>query len=342
MESRDIDHELVISSLGGDDMASLRDFPLYEKPGSRLIRHANSFGSGSDTSPNSQPTLYDYTKPYRQGSFPIFSDSSTFSGADNQPYNFTNGAKSKLLILNEKLIGFERQMERQAKQRRRLEESRFHNISSAIEKLQERLANETHSRMGTIKGLHGVFDTEIKNVEKKLEETFVDRLGKLESIIAALEERIQLIQEQVSENERTFNQHVETSCVALEKNIALVQKQFESEKLNRQEREDEISRRISQVEQKYDSELPPYIDKMDQLYGQMKKEMQDLRETRRLEELKMRESLMDEINKIHNVLIAECEAREGADEDMVKALNHYGKILSAYLGIQVDEQSVES
>lgn len=69
---------------------------------------------------------------------------------------FNTGTRSKLLILNDKLLGFERQMEIQSRQRRQLEESRLLNINESLNKLQNAITLESKRRMETIKALHGV------------------------------------------------------------------------------------------------------------------------------------------------------------------------------------------
>lgn len=78
------------------------------------------------------------------------------SDKDANDHRFQNGTKSKLMILSEKLQGFERQMEFHSKQRRMHEEQRFLSINDSLERLDDAISQESKRRMETIKALHGV------------------------------------------------------------------------------------------------------------------------------------------------------------------------------------------
>ena len=69
---------------------------------------------------------------------------------------FTNTTKTKLAVLSERICGFERQMETEAKQRRESEEGRVIAIKEAISKLEKTLNAEIKRRVEANKALQAV------------------------------------------------------------------------------------------------------------------------------------------------------------------------------------------
>lgn len=75
----------------------------------------------------------------------------------NTDLGFTNHTtKSKLAVLSERICGFERQMETEAKQRRESEEGRVIAIKEAISKLEKTLNAEIKRRVEANKALQAV------------------------------------------------------------------------------------------------------------------------------------------------------------------------------------------
>ncbi|GBE61534.1 hypothetical protein BOVATA_030270 [Babesia ovata] len=241
---------------------------------------------------------------------------------------FQGGTKSKLMILSEKLQGFERQMEFHAKQRRMHEEQRFLNISESLNKLDEAISQESKRRMETIKALHGIFESQIGAVQTKVETFFNDKLDQLDGVVSSLSERIDAISARCEDNEKLLQDNLENNCVALEKNLATVQKLFECERLSRQEREEHILKRISDVELQSESAFGKEMQNTEGQYQQLKAEFEKIKQQNEEREKVIKSSVLDEIAALSNGLAVESCARESADSDLTQALHSFMKVIA--------------
>ncbi|AFZ81052.1 hypothetical protein BEWA_004600 [Theileria equi strain WA] len=308
-------------------LVDLKDDFLLRK----LVKHSKSVGSTHFSSAAS--SIENRRNFIRQTSYPVASESlDKIEACDPR---FSNGTKSKLLLLNDKLAGFERQMELQAKQRRKLEESRLYNINESLDKLQNAITLETKRRMETIKALNGIFESLIASVQTKVESLFMPKLDQLESVVQSLSDRIDNIQSNVGENESRFINIIESNCITLERNLSNVQKSFESEKIARQEREQHITKKLSEIEFETDLAIKEETDKMNATYQGLKNDTNELRRYIHDSTTELKSTIMDEIANLNNSLILESRAREDADDDIVQALHNYAKILADTHGIAI-------
>ncbi|EDO06337.1 sf-assemblin/beta giardin family protein [Babesia bovis T2Bo] len=241
---------------------------------------------------------------------------------------FQGTTKSKLSILTEKLQGFERQMEFHAKQRRMHEEQRFLKISESLCNLDESITQESKRRLETIKALHGVFDSKIVSVQTNIENLFNDKFDRLESVMKSLTERIDAISNQSEDNEKILQDNLENNCVALEKNLATVQKLFESEKLARQEREEHIMKRMTELEMQTANAVGKEMQNVEKQYQDFKTELDGLKRQSESREKEIKEKVLNKLASLSNELTAEACARENADNIMTQALHCYMKVIA--------------
>lgn len=258
----------------------------------------------------------------------LFIARDVLSDMEAKDRRFQCGTKSKLMILSEKLQGFERQMEFHSKQRRMHEEQRFLSIHDSLERIDEAISQESKRRMETIKALHGIFETQINAVQSKVESFFNDKLDQLECVVQSLSERIDTVSNQCADNDKLLHENLENSCVALEKNLATVQKLFESEKLSRQEREEHIMKRISDVEQQSEGAFGKEMQKAESHYYSLKSEVEKIKQQNEEREKMIKSSVLDQIAALSNGLAVESCARESADSDLTQALHSFMKVIA--------------
>ncbi|UKK02497.2 filament assembling protein [Theileria orientalis] len=302
-------------------LVDLKDDLLIKK----LMKHSRTVGSSFYSIANSLDTSF---KQETQSSYPVISE--LLEKPETYDPRFNTGTRSKLLILNDKLVGFERQMELQARHKRYQEENRLININESLNKLQNAITLESKRRMETIKALHGIFETQITSVQNKVENLFMQKLDQLDNVIQSLSDRIDSIQKYVNEKESKFTTTIESNCMVLEKNLSNLQKFFEEEKMARQEREEQIIKKLSEIEMKTDLSLTQEIDKINSTYQNLKNELSDLKKFKEESDKKLKSKILDEFSNINNGLVMESRAREESDNDIVEALHKYAKILNDY------------
>ncbi|GFE54698.1 hypothetical protein BaOVIS_021020 [Babesia ovis] len=334
------DNELMISqgsqgSISDTAFLGLGDFG--EPSRTTVVRNTQPYGCLAALSTGESGSVY-RSPALRQSSHPVTIEG--YYNHDNdlirdalpdkeaKDCRFQGGTKSKLMILSEKLQGFERQMEFHAKQRRMHEEQRFLNISESLSRLDEAISQESKRRMETIKALHGIFDTQIGAVQNKVETLFNDKLDQLDSVVQSLSERIDAITTQCEDNEKLLQDNLENNCVALEKNLATVQKLFECEKLSRQEREEHIMKRISEIELQSENAFGKEMQNTENQYQALKAEFEKIKQQNEEREKMIKASVLDQLAALSNGLAVESCARENADSDLTQALHSFMKVIA--------------
>ncbi|XP_952869.1 filament assembling protein, putative [Theileria annulata] len=303
------------------NLVDLKDDLLIKK----LMKHSRTAGSSFFSFSGS---VDGSVKPEIKSPYPVVNE--LLEKPETYDPRFNTGTRSKLLILNDKLLGFERQMEIQSRQRRQAEESRLLNINESLTKLQNAITLESKRRMETIKALHGIFESQINSVQNKVENLFMQKLDQLDNVIQSLSDRIDNIQSYVNENESKFSTTIESNCILLEKTLSNLQKCFEEEKLSRQEREEQILKSLSEIELKTDSSINEELEKINSAYHNLKNELSDLKKFKQESDKKLKSKILDEFSSINNGLVMESRAREESDNDIVEALHSYAKILNDY------------
>ncbi|EAN31545.2 SF-assemblin/beta giardin family protein [Theileria parva strain Muguga] len=313
------------------NLVDLKDDLLIKK----LMKHSRTVGSSFFSFSGS---VDGSMKSDEKSPYPVVNE--LLEKPETYDPRFNTGTRSKLLILNDKLLGFERQMEIQSRQRRQLEESRLLNINESLNKLQNAITLESKRRMETIKALHGIFESQINSVQNKVENLFMQKLDQLDSVIQSLSDRIDNIQTYVNENESKFSTTIESNCILLEKTLSNLQKCFEEEKLSRQEREEQILKSLSEIELKTDSSINEELEKINSAYHNLKNELSDLKKFKQESDKKLKSKILDEFSSINNGLVMESRAREESDNDIVEALHSYAKILNDYSNLSPSQFKV--
>ncbi|OEH77432.1 SF-assemblin [Cyclospora cayetanensis] len=236
---------------------------------------------------------------------------------------FSNTTKSKLAVLSERICGFERQMETEAKQRRESEEGRVIAIKEAISKLEKTLNAEIKRRVEANKALQAMFESQLLQVQDKLSQVFVDKFEQLQCGVDALNERISLVEREFAVERDKQAREAEEKNAAISNDISSLQHAFETDKSGRQERELQLAKRLGDLEYRTEGKFEAEKNAREQKIEQLREELEEAKRIRERGEEKFHTFILEEVAALKNGLILESQAREGADDDIVQAVNHY-------------------
>lgn len=231
--------------------------------------------------------------------------------------------RSKLAVLSERIHGFEKQMETEAKQRRESEEGRVIAIKDAIAKLEKTLNAEIKRRVEANKALQTMFESQLLGLQDKLSSVFVEKFEQLQCAIDALNERLSVVEKEFTvEKEKQAREGDERNSFMV-KELSSIKASVESDSQVRQEREVQLAKRLGELECRTEEKFESEKNTREQKYDQAHEELEEAKRTRERNEEKFQTFALEEIAALKNGLILESQARESADDDIVQAVNHY-------------------
>ncbi|KAF8823115.1 SF-assemblin/beta giardin protein [Cardiosporidium cionae] len=239
----------------------------------------------------------------------------------------SSAMKSKLAILSDRINGFEKQMESEARQRRESEEGRISAIRDAIAKLEKTLNAEIKRRVEASKALQSLFESQISNVQEKLETAFLQKIDHMQKAADSLNERMDHAEKDFNAEQEKFQVAAEEKQGMLAKDLSILQGSLESEKINRQDRETQLIKRFGDLETQLDNRFEAEKNAREQKYEKILEELEETKMQRETGDESFQTFLLEEIASIKNGLVLESQARENADDDIVSAVNHYTKAL---------------
>ncbi|KEP60128.1 UNVERIFIED_CONTAM: SF-assemblin/beta giardin protein [Hammondia hammondi] len=179
--------------------------------------------------------------------------------------------RSKLAVLSERIHGFEKQMECEAKQRREGEEGRLLAIREAITKLEKTLNAEIKRRVEANKALQAMFESQLLGVQDKLSSVFVEKFEQLQCALDALNDRLAVVEREFTVEREKQTKEWEEKNELLGRDMAAIQ---------------------SAREQKYD---------------QVREELEEAKRVRERGEEKFQTFVLEEVAALKNGLILESQ-----------------------------------
>mmetsp|Transcript_9001 Transcript_9001/g.16255 ORF Transcript_9001/g.16255 Transcript_9001/m.16255 type:complete len:264 (-) Transcript_9001:64-855(-) len=241
-----------------------------------------------------------------------------------------SATQAKIGALRDRFDNFQNQWAQHAKDRIDLEENKLIGIKDSMGKLEQTLNSEIKRRVEANKALQGLFETQIQSVQSRLEEVFLERLDRLQGSVDALSDRIGTMEREFATTREQYIQDIEDKNAGVAKDLNSIQNAFENEKVDRQEREHAIVKKISDHETRTQSAFEASAQNREQKYQQLRGELEVLK---RKGDVKFQTFILEEIAAVKQGLTTESTAREEADDDIVQALNHYTKALQDALRI---------
>eukprot|EP00921_Rhytidocystis_pertsovi_P014743 GHVQ01023729.1.p1 GENE.GHVQ01023729.1~~GHVQ01023729.1.p1 ORF type:complete len:296 (+),score=37.83 GHVQ01023729.1:72-959(+) len=284
------------------DTAPLKTSPISSPAGSLAF----SFGAthSSSTASNGKPSMY-----------PACGDATVGT------------TRSKLNLLQERISGFEIQMANEAAQRKSQEENRIHNIRDSITKLEKSLNSEIKRRVDGNKQLTQMFTQEVTVVQGKLEKIFVEKLDQLQTAVDSLTDRTSVMEAELSQQKEKCLREIQDQNASIVKDIGAVQTAFESSQLARTERENQICKRLNDLQIHAETQLEGERNSREQKYSCFHSALQEANGSREREDEKFQTFILEEVAALKGGLVTESQGRERADDDIVQAINHYTKAL---------------
>ncbi|EPT24551.1 SF-assemblin/beta giardin protein [Toxoplasma gondii ME49] len=179
--------------------------------------------------------------------------------------------RSKLAVLSERIHGFEKQMECEAKQRREGEEGRLLAIREAITKLEKTLNAEIKRRVEANKALQAMFESQLLGVQDKLSSVFVEKFEQLQCALDALNDRLAVVEREFTVEREKQTKEWEEKTELLGRDMAAIQ---------------------NAREQKYD---------------QVREELEEAKRVRERGEEKFQTFVLEEVAALKNGLILESQ-----------------------------------
>jgi hypothetical protein len=225
--------------------------------------------------------------------------------------------------MQDQFLNFERQLEEETKLRRSAEDVRtstaqyvFHplyelSLRDSISRLEKTLIAEIKRRAEANQALRDMFETQIIEVQEKLEEAFVDKLGRVEIALNGMSDRLSLVERDFAVERDRYIRDIEDKNALVARDINQLEKAFETDRVNRAEREAGMIRRLTEFETRADNRIE-----------QNRLVLDNYKNSNKFENF-----VLEEIASIKNSIIVETQNRENSDDDLINALNHYTKAL---------------
>lgn len=242
-------------------------------------------------------------------------------------------AVSKLSVMQDQFLNFEKEMEEEAKMRRTTEESRLSGAKETLFRLEKTLNAEIKRRVEANKALQEMFESQILSVQEKLETGFDDRLDKVEDAIGTISDRLGVIERDFAIERDRYVRDIEDKNALVARDVNALQTAFENERIVRAEKEAIIVKRLGDMEVKTEERVENSKALLDSRVVQIRSEMEDIYRINTSGEGKFEQFMLEEIASLKNCLLLETQGRESADDDLVNALNHYTKALQDALRI---------
>ncbi|CDJ67513.1 SF-assemblin, putative [Eimeria necatrix] len=168
-----------------------------------------------------------------------------------------------------------------------------------------------------------MFESQLLQVQEKLSQVFVDKFEQLQCGVDALNERISLVEKEFLIERDKQNRDSEDKHSQINADLAALQHAFETDKSSRQERELQLAKRLGDLEYRTEGKFEAEKNAREQKIEQLREELEEAKRIRERGEEKFQTFILEEVAALKNGLILESQAREGADDDIVQAVNHY-------------------
>merc|ERR1719230_571240 len=139
-------------------------------------------------------------------------------------------------------------MEAETRSRRENEEQKLAMVRDSMGKLEKTLNSEIKRRVEANKALQQMFESQIATVQDKLEAVFVERLDQLQATCDSLHDRMGIVERDFSLEREKYIRDIEDKNAIVARDVQALQNGFDHEKTARAEREQQITKRLGDLE----------------------------------------------------------------------------------------------
>merc|ERR1712228_1141430 len=115
-------------------------------------------------------------------------------------------------------------------------------------KLEQTLNSEIKRRVEANKALQAMFESQVASIQDRLEAIFIDRLDALQMNVDSVSDRMSTVERDFTLTREQYIQDIEDKNAVVAKGTNGMQNAFENEKIDRREREQAISNKLSEHE----------------------------------------------------------------------------------------------
>jgi len=245
----------------------------------------------------------------------------------------TTATQAKIGALRDKFASFQSQWADETKHRIARDSTKLDDTKENMMKLESTLNSEIKRRVEANKSLQSLFEHQISTIQERLESVFIDRLELLQQSVDTLADRMGNVEKDFTLTRERYIQDIEDKNAVVAKDVNGMQSAFESEKIDRKERELAISKKLGEHETRTQAAFESQVVNREQKYSSLRAELDQIKRSREKGDDKFQTFILEEVAAVKNGLSMESQDREQADDDIVQALNHYTKCLQDALRI---------
>ncbi|KAH8739142.1 sf-assemblin [Cryptosporidium ryanae] len=275
-----------------------------------------------------------------QGKIETISGNYTGIGVLNSPSSIISNSsslplstKQKLGQIQGQLLGLEKQLRNDTRQKREYEENRFQILKENTLKLKKAIENENQQRNEIQENMKKNFEQQLTRIQQKLENIFIGKLDQLSVACKSLDERLSIIEKEIMNEKSQILEEFEQKNENLLNEVMNAKAIAEREYQIAQEKEEQIKLFLKELESHVEDEINKEINNKELYLNNINNDFNSLKDKIEKNQDKFQNFVLEEIAHIKNDIAKESQNREAADDDIVQALNQYTKALQDVLKI---------
>ncbi|KAJ1611665.1 sf-assemblin [Cryptosporidium canis] len=241
--------------------------------------------------------------------------------------------KQKLGQIQGQLLGLEKQLRNDTRQKREYEESRLQVLKENTMKLKKAIETENQQRNEAQSNMKRNFEEQISSIQQRLEDVFSGKLDQLSIACQSLDERLSIIEKEMVSDKSQIVEEFEHKHQSLVNEVMNAKSIAEREYNIAEEKEEQIKLFLKELESHVEEEINREVNNKEIVLNSINDSFNQLKEKIEKTQDKFQNFVLEEIAHIKNDIAKESQNREAADDDIVQALNQYTKALQDVLKI---------
>jgi len=243
---------------------------------------------------------------------------------DTPPAGILKESKfSDLRHLAESFKGFEQELKETKERKKSSKEKKLVDIKSDLLKIAQSVTLESKRRSECLRALERMFKDDFEALRKNIETPIDEKLKQILTDLNSLTNAVDNLDKKIEEDRKGFPAAIEKHSATLTKKIEEFKAKFESDNIQRLEKEQVIEQTIKEqeyrVQQQLEAERVGRAQKISQLVDALDTEER----CRKKSAAVLHEQLKGEIKKLNLALEKAEKEREESTEEIVKTFVHY-------------------
>ncbi|TRY51126.1 SF-assemblin [Cryptosporidium tyzzeri] len=241
--------------------------------------------------------------------------------------------KQKLGQIQGQLLGLEKQLRNDTRQKREYEENRLQVLKENTMKLKKAIEAENQQRNEVQSNMKRNFEEQMSSIQQRLENVFSGKLDQLSIACKSLDERLSVIEKEMVSEKSHIIDEFEHKHQSLVNEIMNAKSIAEREYNIAEEKEEQMKLFLKELENHVEEEIGREVNNKEMVLSSINDSFNQLKDKIEKTQDKFQNFVLEEIAHIKNDIAKESQNREAADDDIVQALNQYTKALQDVLKI---------